>query len=80
MHVIGHETVAEEREIIEFRILTQQLEISGAVGVVGEDELSGIAALGNMMGKIGNGNPRQTCHEWNLSGPGARCARFRLEE
>jgi hypothetical protein len=57
MHVIGHEAVAEERDVVKFRILTQQLEIGGAVGVVGEDELSSIAALGNMMGKIGDGNP-----------------------
>jgi hypothetical protein len=46
---------------------------------VGEDELPGIAALGNMMGKIGNCNPRQTCHEWNVSGSGTGCERFWLE-
>ena len=52
MHVIGHQTVAQERDLVELEILPQQLEISGAVGVVGEDELSGIAALGNMMREI----------------------------
>jgi hypothetical protein len=40
-----------------------KLEISGAVGVVGEDGLSGIAALSNMMREIGDGGPGQTCHE-----------------
>ena len=56
--MIRHETVAEKRDLVKFAILSKQLEISGAVGVVGEDELSGIAALSNMMREIGDGDPR----------------------
>jgi hypothetical protein len=38
--------------MVEFRILPQQLDISDAVGVGGQNYLSGVATLGNMMRNV----------------------------
>jgi hypothetical protein len=58
MHVIGHQTVAQQGEAMECRILPQQLEVGNAVGVVGQNYLSRVAALGDMVGDVNDDHAR----------------------
>jgi hypothetical protein len=47
--------------------VSQQFEISDAVGVVGQNYLSGVATLRNMMGDVDNNDARQAGHEKKVS-------------
>jgi hypothetical protein len=43
--VVGHEAISGERDGIEAQILLQKIEVDVFLGVGGEQELAGIAAL-----------------------------------
>ena len=62
MNMIRHETIAQQREMMEVRITPQQIEIHCPVGVVGENELPGIPTLGNVMGYVDNDDTSQASH------------------
>ena len=49
MHVIGHETIPDERTVIEDRVLADEIEIDQAVRVRIENVAAGIATLGDVM-------------------------------
>lgn len=75
MHMIRHETVTEQGETMELAVLAQQGEVSEAVRIAGEDYLSGIAPLRNMMGNAGDDDAREASHACNIaerSGPESR--------
>jgi len=67
MHVIAHQTVAQQGEAMEFRILPQQLEVGNAVGIVGQDDLPRVAALGHMVGNVNDDHARQSSHPRKIS-------------
>jgi predicted acyltransferase (DUF342 family) len=48
MHVVGHEAISGERDRIKAQILLQKIEIDVFLGVGGEQELAGVAALGGV--------------------------------
>ena len=62
VHVIGHQAVSKQRKAVEFRVLLEKIEISGAVAGMSENDLSGIPPLRNMMRDIGHHYARQTRH------------------
>ena len=65
--MIRHQAVSEEREAIKRGILPQQSQVSQAIGVAGENDLSGIASLRNMMGNIHHDNARESSHKKKVS-------------
>jgi hypothetical protein len=67
MHMIGHETVTQQRETMELGVLVEQFEISGAVGVAGQNDLPGVAPLRNMMRDVDDNNTRQAGHLRKIS-------------
>src|SRR3954462_13360473 len=62
MHVVRHQTISQQREPIQLCILTQQCQVSQAIGIAGENHLSRIPSLGNMMGNANHDNARETSH------------------
>ena len=62
MHVIRHETVAQQRKTVKLGILPQQLEVGDAVGVVGQNDLPGVSALGNMMSNVNHDDASEAGH------------------
>lgn len=65
--MIRHQAVAHEGKAVELRILSQQLKVSDAIAIAGEDDLSCIAPLRNMMGNIRNHDTRQPGHSKNVT-------------
>ena len=54
MHVIRHQAIAKYPKPIPLRVLTQQLKVGDSIRVAGENDLSRIATLRNMMRNIQN--------------------------
>jgi hypothetical protein len=52
---------------VELGIFSQQVEISDAVGIVGQNDLSGIATLRNMMWNVDYDDARQPGHGKKIS-------------
>ena len=67
MYVVRHEAVTQQRKMVEFGILPQQFDVSGAVGVVVENYLSGIAPLRNMVRNVNDHHARKSGHAMKLS-------------
>jgi hypothetical protein len=62
VHVIRHQAVAQKREAVELKVLPHQLKIGHAISIAGQNNLSGISPLRNMMGNVGNDDARQPSH------------------
>ena len=62
-----HQTVSEQGQTIKLGVLPQQLKIGDAICIAGEDDLSGIAALRNMMGNVDDHDAGQPSHKKNLT-------------
>jgi hypothetical protein len=58
VHVIRHQTVAQQRKPVKIRILSQEREISGAFLVTVENHLSRIAPLRNMVRDVRHDHAR----------------------
>ena len=67
VHVIRHQAVTQQRETVQLRVLPQQLQIGEAIGIAGENDLSGIATLRNMMGNIHRDHARKSSHNEKIS-------------
>jgi hypothetical protein len=67
MHMIRHQAVSQQGKAIKLGVLAQQLKIGDAIVVAGEDDLSGIAALRNMMGNIDDHDAGQPSHRKKLN-------------
>src|ERR1700730_12937442 len=67
VHVIRHEAVPEDGEPIKLRILPQQLNISEAIHIARENDLSRIPPLRNMMGNVDDHNARQPSHGMKIT-------------
>ncbi len=67
MHMVRHQTVTQHSQMMEFGILSQQFDISDAVGIVCQNYLSSVSALRNMMSNVDNHDARQTGHETKIS-------------
>jgi len=52
MHVVGHEAVTKQREVIEFAVSSQEIEIDSSFLVGRKEELPSVSALGDVVGKI----------------------------
>ena len=50
MHMVGHQAVADQSQVVLLDVLPQQIEIDCAVGIAVEDLLSGVATLRYVMG------------------------------
>src|SRR5579862_4975772 len=59
MDVVGHEAISGERDGIEAQILLQKIEIDFFLGVGGQQELAGVAALRDVVWCVGE---CYTCH------------------
>jgi hypothetical protein len=53
MHVVGHEAIADQRESLDLAVGPEQVEVNQAVGIGFEDELTRVATLRDMMGRVG---------------------------
>ena len=67
VHVIRHQAVAQQRETVQLGVLPEQLQISEAIGIAGENDLSGIPPLRNMMGNVENYDTRQAGHSKKIT-------------
>jgi hypothetical protein len=67
VHVIRHETVTQQGESAKLRILPQQLKISGTVRIAGQNDLSRIPPLRNMMGNVDDHDARQSSHSMKIA-------------
>ena len=67
MYVVRHETATQQRKTVELGIFSQQVEISDAVGIIGQNDLSGVATLRNMMGNVDDHDARQAGHWKKIS-------------
>jgi hypothetical protein len=67
MYMIGHQTITQQRKTVKLRTLAQQLKVSDAIRIAGENHLSSIPALRNMMGDVNDHNPRQSSHTKKIS-------------
>lgn len=59
VHVVGHETVAQQKLIMVLHVFPEQIEIDKSLGVRGQDDLAGVAALGHMVRNINDNNTNQ---------------------
>ncbi len=60
--MIRHQAVTQHSKTLKLGVVPQQLQISGAIAVAAEDDLPGVATLGNMVGNIGHDNTREAGH------------------
>ncbi len=58
VHVIRHQAVPQHGESVKLRIVPKQLKVSDAVRIAGQDYLSRIPALSNMVGNVDDHNTR----------------------
>ena len=65
--MIRHEAVAQQAEIVKLRILSQQLKVGDAIGIAGENDLSRIATLRNMVSNAGDHDTRESSHSKKLT-------------
>ena len=52
MHVAGHQTVAQQQELVQLNVFPQEVQIHHAFGIGSENELPRIATLGYVMRNI----------------------------
>ncbi len=52
VNVIGHETVADQRKLMQRSIVPEQVKIDQPFGIGSQNELPGISALGNVVRHI----------------------------
>ena len=62
MDVVGHEAISGERDGTKAQILLQKIEIDVFLGVGGEQELAGVAALGDVVWHV---SECDTCKAWH---------------
>jgi hypothetical protein len=67
MYVVRHEAPTQQRKTVELGIFSQQVEVSDAVGIIGQNDLSGVATLRNMMGNVHDDDARQAGHWKKIS-------------
>ncbi len=60
--VVGHEAVAEDLDLVSGRIFLEESEVEGAVGIGEEDGLAVVAALGDVMGAVGDDDAGASGH------------------
>jgi hypothetical protein len=68
VYVIRHEAVAQQRKSVKLRILSQQLKVGDAVRIAGENYLSRISPLRNMMRNVDDHDTRQSSHRKKITG------------
>src|SRR4051794_14457513 len=82
MHVVGHQTVTQQRKTMQLRILPQRSELGHAVAIVVENHLSSVAALGNMVRNVNHDDAREPSHRRSLAetGPGSTASHTFLSQ
>jgi hypothetical protein len=74
VHVIGHQTVADERKSPPPGVLSKKVEVSTAVGVGFKDDLARVAALGYVMRGVESDDAGYTSDK-GLVRNGGKCLR-----
>jgi len=67
VHVIGHQAVAQKRQLLELDILLQQLQVDGALCVGVQNDLSGVATRCEVVGNIYGYDTCQARHNNKIS-------------
>ncbi len=62
VNVIRHEAIADEGELVQSSIVSEQVKINKALGVGSEDELPGVPTLCNVVRYINGNHASQTSH------------------
>ena len=62
VYMIGREAVTQQGQTIKLRLLSQQRQVGKTIGIVGENNLSGISPLRNMMGNVRDHDARESSH------------------
>jgi hypothetical protein len=62
VNMVGHQTIAKQRNTMLFKVLPQQVQIDLSVRLAVQDVPSGIAALGHVVRNIDCYYPRKSCH------------------
>ena len=62
VHMIRHQAVPQQGETVKLGIVLQQLKVSDAIGIAGEDNLPRVSPLRNMMSNVGDYDTRQSSH------------------
>ncbi|MCX6634000.1 MAG: hypothetical protein NT090_02740, partial [Acidobacteria bacterium] len=68
MNVVGHQAVAEQRQLVEAGVLPQQAEINEAVALGLENLAAGVTPLRDVIGHAHGGDPSQSSHIDNVAG------------
>ena len=63
VHVVRHQAIAYHRQLVQADGPTQQIEIHHALGGAGQNELTSIATLRDVMRNIDDNHPRETRHD-----------------
>ena len=61
--VVRHEAIADDREPLNLAIGAEEVKVNEAVGIGFENELARVAALGDVVRRIGGKDACQTGHE-----------------
>ena len=61
-HVHDSTSGIAQQESVKLGILLQQLKVSDAIGIAGEDNLPRVSPLRNMMSNVGDYDTRQSSH------------------
>ena len=56
MHMVRHQAVTQQQELVHLNVLPQEIQIHQAFGIRSENELPGIATLGDMMRNVNHGD------------------------
>jgi hypothetical protein len=56
MHVVGHQTVAQQQKLVQLNVPPQEVQIHHSFGVGGQNELPRIATLGDVVRDVNYGD------------------------
>ena len=62
MHMVGHQAVAQQRQLVELYVFPEEIQIHQTLVIGREQKLPGIAALRHMVRDIYDYDTGKTCH------------------
>ena len=68
MHMVRHQAVTQERELIKLGVLAQQIQIDDTLVIVGENELAGVSSLGDVVRDVNYGDTSHARRTRTISG------------
>ena len=76
MHVVRHQAVTQQRQLIKLGVLAQQIQIDDTLVIVGENKLAGVSPLGDVVRYVNYGDTSHPCHTRTISGNVPSVPRF----